>query len=280
MLQRKLEQHFRRIDGKKSEPLVLPVPHTTHMYNLNDGFAREDLYWIAEGQLDRFEGAFTRGILYRPEIVVELESQVEKAFAMPFRRGVMVKGPEGIGKSHSLVNLVRKLLYDSNGTYLVTFIQDCENFVNVLQLYDSICQSFGTSTEELDLQATSSATEEQGHFSSFVAAIDLFLKSKNKKWVLIFDQINRLFARPSLRESKDLGVLPFPFNVIKRIMKPGRITSIVSASANNKISYRNNHPGFKDYNHCLYMTDKEVEIAFEIDARNEKVQLLEKVMDK
>ena len=57
--------------------------------------------------------------------------------------GVMIKGPNGIGKSHSIVSLVRKLLYDSDGGYLVTFIPNCDTWSGLGNLYDAICASFG-----------------------------------------------------------------------------------------------------------------------------------------
>ena len=160
--------------------------------------------------------------------------EVENVLSERVSFGVMVKGPQGIGKSHSLVNLIRKLLYDSQGKYLVTFIQNCAKFGDVYDLYKYICYSIGTSTDELELQ-TSPASTEAKHFQTFIAAIVSFLENNNKQWVLIFDQINRLFARPKFQKTKDLEVLPFPFNAISHVMKAGRITSIVSAPANNEI---------------------------------------------
>ena len=231
LLHQKLQQHFHRI-----ELTPLSVSDTTHLYNVNDGFAAKDFYWTATVESDRFIGTFKRGILYRPEIVAEMVMEVENVLSERVSFGVMVKGPQGIGKSHSLVNLVRKLLYGSQGKYLITFIQDCEKFRDVYDLYEYICNSIGTSTDELELQ-TSPASTEAKHFQTFIAAIASFLENNNKQWVLIFDQINRLFARPTFQNTKDLGVLPFPFSATKSVMEAGRVTSIVSASANNEISY-------------------------------------------
>jgi hypothetical protein len=45
----------------------------------------------------------------------------------------MVKGTEGMGKSHTLVNTVLKL--QSTGEYLVTFIPDCERWNSSAQEY-------------------------------------------------------------------------------------------------------------------------------------------------
>jgi hypothetical protein len=81
----------------------------------------------------------------------------------------------------------------------------------------------------------------------------------------VFDQINRLFAR--FETKKDVGVLNFPYRHIKQVMAPGRITSIISASANNEIAYKEHHPGFDEYIHRVDMTDEEIELVCP-DAKN------------
>lgn len=262
LLQQKLEQHFARI-----HPTPLPVPHTTHLYDVDEGFASKDLYWKDAVGIHRFEGSSDRGILYRPEIVDDLVAEVENVLRKPVSFGVAVKGPEGIGKSHSLVNLLRKLLYDSHGKYLVTFVSNCEDFEQTEDLYEYVCSSFGTTTAEVELQIASPTTKRQ--FDFFVAAIDSFLEKNNKQWVFIFDQINQLFARPAFQLAGDLGVVPFPFIAIKHVMKAGRITSIVSAPTNNEHSYRERHRGFKEYDHCLSMSENEVDVALQIGASND-----------
>ena len=176
-----------------------------------------------------------RGILYCPKIVQELVKKVEHVLNEEFAYGVMVLGPEGIGKSHSLLNLVRKLRYDSVGKYLVTFIPDCEKFEDIHDLYEYICYSFDTCTEELQFQTPS--LSQSYYFKSFVAAIDSFLLKNNKQWVFIFNDINQVFARPRFQAASDLGVLEFPLTAMKHVMKTGRITSVVSASADNKWFY-------------------------------------------
>ena len=172
------------------------MSQTSHLYDIYDGFAPKDLYWKQQAQIRRFEGSFKRGILYCPEIVQEMVTEVKRVLNKELPCGVLVRGPQGIGKLHSLGNLVCKLLYNSKGKYLSAFIQDCENFMDVFGLYESICNSFGTSTEELRFQFTSPANTayiERFYFGSFVAAIELFLEKEDKQWVLIFDLINRLF---------------------------------------------------------------------------------------
>ena len=89
-----------------------------------------------------------------------------------------------------------------------------------------------------------------------------------KQWVFVFDQINRLFAR--FETKKDVGVLDFPYSLIKQVMAPGRITSIISASANNEIAYKDRHEGFDEYFHRADITDEEIELVFSAVIENEK----------
>ena len=97
----------------------------------------------------------------------------------------------------------------------------------------------------------------------------------NKKWVLVFDQINRLFARPELNKYVDLGTLPFPFRVINSIMKGDRIVSIISASANNEIAFRERYRGFVEYDHPCQMNLAEIKLAFnEVATRNDGKEIL------
>ena len=103
----------------------------------------------------------------------------------------MVKGPFGIGKSHTLVNLVRKLLYDSDGKYLVTFIPDCTKFRDEYSLLDAICSSFGSAPNEIKCGDVS----QQEGFMELIAVIDSILQDMDKQWIFIYDQIDRIFAR-------------------------------------------------------------------------------------
>jgi len=85
-----------------------------------------------------------------------------------------------------------------------------------------------------------------------------------------------LFARPELKKSVDLGTLPFPFSVINGIMKGDRIVSIVSASANNEIAYKERHQGFEEYIHPCKMDLGEICAAFEVVAtQNDHERILE-----
>jgi hypothetical protein len=99
----------------------------------------------------------------------------------------MIKGPHGIGKSHSLVNVVRKLL--SEGVYLVTFIPDCERWNYPEYLQDSICASFGANFDEFRHLYPSFGTKDESAdsvFRKFILAIDTILEKKRQEMGLCF----------------------------------------------------------------------------------------------
>jgi len=149
LLAQKINEHFDRLENEETmEAFKIPDnANTNHNYQIDEAFHAKDLYW--DGQLsDRFDGSLEEGILYRHAIVDEMKNEVDKAFKKR-KAGVMIKGPHGIGKSHSIVNLVRKLLYDSDGGYLVTFIPDCL-FPTVISL---VISAFSTMRYVLHLAA-------------------------------------------------------------------------------------------------------------------------------
>ena len=49
-------------------------------------------------------------VLYRPEIVKELVDEIERLLKTRPAGGLLVKGPQGVGKSYTLINLTRYLL--------------------------------------------------------------------------------------------------------------------------------------------------------------------------
>ena len=158
-------------------------------------------------QSERFATSLSDGILYRPVIVNEICAEVVSNLQHKPKKGLMIKGPQGIGKSHSIVNVVRKL--QSTGNYLVTFIPDCESWTTSFDLVKFICDSFGASYNVLGLPyfKQRDAYNDEIDFPEFIQAIDAVLKNHNKQWVFVFDQINRLFAR--YPEKKDVGFSPF-----------------------------------------------------------------------
>jgi hypothetical protein len=104
-------------------------------------------YWRDFVRSDRFAVSERNGILYRERIVDQLVAKVDKAISLGVLSGVIVKGPQGVGKSHSLVNLVLKL--QASGNYLVTFVPDCDWWRNASFLLRMICHSFNTTPERI-----------------------------------------------------------------------------------------------------------------------------------
>ena len=235
---------------------------TSHLYKACDVF--NNIYWNPS---ERFINSKT-GILYRPEIVDEISEKIEEFLREDYvALGLIIKGPKGIGKSHSIINVVRKL--QSTGNYLVTYIPDCDSWKTNLYLVDAICSSFGTSYDLLDLPYFKSGKDKcDEEFPKFINAIDIVLKQDGKQWVFVFDQINKIFAR--FGNSKDTNTLPFPFYMIKDVMQVGRITTVLSASADHELR----HEGFVEYMHRPNMNDDEMQIVFSGAKNIEESKLL------
>jgi hypothetical protein len=233
------------------------------MYIIGDvyGGSTELPRWFYDLRVDRFEGYNVDGLLYRPQIVNEICQNIESNLNSSVGKGLFVKGPQNIGKSFSLVNTVIHL--ESTGDYLVTFIPDCENWLNPYHLVEAIFFSFGSDAERFGYCENNVNNQA---IVKIVDEIDSILKNwegGGKKWIFVFDQINKIFKKPSCSMSTGMvGDLPFPFNMMKRVMKSGRITSIISASANNEAANIDRHMGFVEFNHTTKMERKELEIAF------------------
>ena len=180
-------------------------------------------YWKLS---DRFVRSSKKGILYRPEIVDAISETIEALFQeknVPL--GLMIKGPQGSGKSHSILNVVRKLQLTEK--YLVTYIPDCDDWTSSSDLINAICLSFGSRYYQLDLPYFKNGKDEyEDEFMDFINVVDTVLKQKGKQWVFVFDQTNRIFARHP--DMKGIGSLPFPFYMIKNVMTAGRISTIIS----------------------------------------------------
>lgn len=246
-------------DNEQEPPQPSSSTAMTHVYQIGKAFLPQDSsYWVEKLRTARFSSSVATGILYRPKIADDLNYKVREVLERPLATGIILKGPQGVGKSHSLVNLLRKLLYNSNNQYLVTFIPDCEKWICVFDFVDAICASIGLSAVVLNLPITGNEAMDFHVLKNLISCVDGVLQSMGKQWVLIFDQINRLFSRPQFKECTDVGVLGFPFNWIKNVMKPGRITSVISASANNEIAYKERHEGFEGFEHETQMTEGEI----------------------
>jgi hypothetical protein len=222
------------------------LPALDSLYSIEAGFCGLSSYWQKKIRFERFEAAKTSAVLYRPEITEELFNLVKGTFDAETGYGIMVKGPHGIGKSHSLVNLVLRL--QSTGNYLVTFVPNCELWHDARFLVKMICASFGIGkVEEIgaNRHVQGSADFTPNDLSLLVGAISDQLTNMGKQWVFVFDQIDHLFARhPS---ASDVSKLPFPFCLVKQVQCPGNVISIMSASASNDISYIEHHPTFHEF---------------------------------
>jgi hypothetical protein len=244
-----------------SRPLLQCPVDTSLKYNVNTAF-RGAPYWVGAVRSERFELTLAGGILYRQEIVDDIQRQIVACLEKPVTYGIMVKGPQGIGKSHSLVNAVLKL--ESTGEYLVTFIPDCEQWISADHLLTQICASFGSTPKAVGIPPLSLTVGDYppSFLASIIGEIDTQLQVLGKKWVFVFDQINKLFVKPINTTARDASGLAFPFVMIKSVMKTGRITSVISASANNEVAYKERHEGFLEYIHRSDMTHSELQNAF------------------
>jgi len=269
-----LMENFNRLQASEFHP----SPTDSQHYFIKKEFDEKDRYWIKKACGEPFIDSLTSGILYRPEIVSELVTEVESALTAKVGRGIMIKGPHGIGKSHSIVNLIRKLLYGSEGKYFVTFIPDCRHWKGVHNLYDAICQSLGSTREELSIQTSGPDIDSKlERLADFVEFIDKILAEQNRQWIFIFDKINDIFGRPDHRGISRITQLRFPFPFMQTVMKSYRITSIISASANNEASYQDYHDGFTAYNHRFCFNEQEINIVFPLynsydDERNARLK--------
>jgi len=250
----RLNENFERL--KLYE--LYPPPAESQLYCMQDKFAIPDQYWLKEVWIERFRDSQRTVILDRPAIVSELIGEVEKVLNDDKGQGIMIKGPQGIGKSHSIVNLVRKLLYGSGGKYLVTFIPDCRRWKDVEELYTAICQSLGSTTKELNIEMSGSDSENNATLKRLIEIIAEILLEQGRQWIFIFDQVNAIFSRWKGREK--INQLPFPFYFIEDVMDNNRITTIISASANNEMYYSESHDGFVEYNHRFYFNEQELSL--------------------
>jgi hypothetical protein len=120
------------------------------MYKVQEKFVVsplvDKLYWKKDVQYERFRDTLVDGLLYRPNVTNEIYSKVLDLLERQVPAGLMIKGPQGIGKSHSIVNLARKLL--STGSFVVTIVPYCGKWGDTKFLVDSICSSFGAHFED------------------------------------------------------------------------------------------------------------------------------------
>ena len=225
------------------------------VYTLQEGFLTEDRTWMKYVRRERMRK--NAEVLYRANIVKAIVQDIEELLTSDETAGLLVKGPQGVGKSYSLINLTRYLL--ASGKYWVTIFPNCEYWRDEYDFFQILLQSVGVDRDRfgLDYNATTDS-----RCRKLIAGIDTVLSRHGKKWVFIFDQINRIFARLQFHNAKDVGVLPFPFDMMKLIIKPGRIISIISASANSDVSHKKNHEGFDVFEHPIQFDKDEIKVLY------------------
>lgn len=135
---------------KAFSPKTQPPTEIARRYLVQEVFGAETPYWQHRTRSDRFAESLSAGILYRPEItsqICAIISQQLDPVVTKAATGLMVKGPQGVGKSHSLVNVLRKL--ESSGEYHVTLFPDCEFWETASDFVTTVCGSFGCSPEDI-----------------------------------------------------------------------------------------------------------------------------------
>ena len=212
---------------------------------------------------NRFKRTVKEGILFRPQIVSELRQEIKSKFhneTLHDEMGFFVQGPQGVGKSHSLVSLAYDIELErrkKRSPYHVTFVTNCNKWWSVQDFLGVVFSSLGVNDDEVKFHVSEVKTNYD--VEALVKVIDSMLCEKNIKWIFIFDQVNALFARTEHQELKDVHKLPFPYNVIPKIRRAGRILSTISASANNEVSHREGHMGFQPYSHTSQWSLDEVQ---------------------
>jgi Cdc6-like AAA superfamily ATPase len=194
----------------------IKIPTSNSLYEIEEAFGAAANYWKDKVQDRRCEKSPSQApLLYRSQITEELFQRMQETLSEDSLQGIVVKGPQGIGKSHSLVNFVLKL--QTTGDYLVTFIPDCDRWDTDVFILRMICDSFGAELygpngiASLDLLAgsePSSAIGRKEDLHMIVEAIVAEVAKRGKKWVFVFDQIDGLLQD---RDTSSISSLRYPF---------------------------------------------------------------------
>jgi hypothetical protein len=261
-LQLALRRHFSNVLARPKAPRI------TAMYDIEQAYNGRNPYWVSAMKADRFPRVKEQDVkilplLFRPIIVNEIKARIDDNLNDILRNGLLVTGPQGVGKSFSLVNTVIKL--ESTGEYLVTFIPDCDKWKSALDLVKAIAASFGATTTEIpEMNKKFSGDDAVDNIDLLIDAIATCLAEMEprKHWVFVFDQINKLFIK-DIRPSNSISALLFPYSMIKDVMRAGRVTSVISASANNEAAVSGKHDQFVDYYHQTSMNRLELSRLFD-----------------
>jgi hypothetical protein len=183
-------------------------------------------------------------VLYRPGVVKELFEFVQNC---PNYNGVMVRGPQGIGKSFTLLNLYRRLVSEG---HLVAFLPQTALAVTNSMYAEAIAQGLGF--PELDIDV-SDFDKMRRLVKKTVAGLP-----QDKNFYFIFDQINEVFAPTPTRKMSQLLA---PHHLMNDLRTLGCVP-IISASANNLSAYKDNHEGFMAWDHPISMDDTELQALY------------------
>jgi len=128
----------------------------------------------------------------------------------------------------------------------------------------------------LNVQISERKSLDGARLDDFVKSIDSVLLEQGRQWIFIFDQVNDIFGRWN---SRKFSHLPFPFYFMRIGMKRHRITSIISATADNKSFYCEIHDDFIEYNHRLCFDEQEIRLfysSFDCYSEETKAMLMAK----
>jgi hypothetical protein len=239
-----LDAHFRDVGS-------LEIPRNRTKYNIKGVFGKLG-YWVPEVDGESFHTTLNNGILYREDIVSDLVREVENAFDCNGAWGVLVEGPHGVGKSHSLVNLVLKL--QQAGDRLVTFVPDCGKWDHPSFMLNMICGSFGATPDDIGWSEQVITDEAVDDFGDKIKEL---LTDRGKRWVLVFDQINNLFT--TCRTNSVYG-LDRQYRMIKNVRSVGQVISVLSLSTDNE--RLRGLDSFSRYSHKIDMEDAELKLLF------------------
>ena len=89
----------------------------------------------------------------------------------------MVQGPQGIGNSHTLINL--SILLESCPKYHVTFLPDCRAWDDIRDFADVVFASFGIALEAYQKFAIESAMADEIATRLLLGIIDDYLKQRS-----------------------------------------------------------------------------------------------------
>jgi AAA domain len=259
-----LQRHFASIAAS-----IVETTDSNRLYKVEDSFGIAADYWKDKVRPDRFNRR-DLNILYRPKVTDALFEKVKETFANYPRTGVIVTGPQGIGKSYSLVNLVHKL--QSTGDYLVTFFPDCNRWDTADDFLEMVCDSFGVKLRGRkgiglgDIIPGVPAFRE-ADLHTIIEAIAREVVKQGKQWVFVFDEVDGLFGRGCDVDS--ISELTYPFYMVDQVQEYGAI-SIISAAANDETAFH--HTTFREFSHTADMTSDELLALFGPDAEKDIVK--------